>query len=144
MRNIFYSIVNPDIQYIINPNEYKKFCGLNNFQKKIYLKKFWSKNNYWGFEKRLLESDEKFSTSFLKGRDTEMGKFYIINGPPDEIDFRPMAKSGKSSQVWIYYTRGWYILFCDSKDDGNYELIDNLSHQEYHTRDLEAIKKWLK
>jgi len=119
-----------DIQYLVGPKEYKKFCQLNEHQKKFYLKKFWSKNNYWQFEKRLIGADERFSISELKGRDTERGKFYIKNGPPDEIEKFSMASWARPFEVWHYYSGGYDALFCDIKDDGNPRLIKILKAGE--------------
>ena len=118
-RMKFYS----DIQYLVSDYEYNNFCHLNGYQKKIYLKKFWSKNNYWEVEKRLLEADEKFSLRLLKGRDSERGKLYIKNGPPDDIEVIAMAGWARPFEVWHYFSKGYDVLFCDIKDDGNPRLI---------------------
>ncbi len=131
-----------EIKYLVSEKEYKKFLKMDYPRLIDYLKKFWSKRNYKEFEKRLLEADEKFSTSNLRGRDTNQGKFYILNGPPDEIEYRPMETTGAPAQVWYYESKGLLLLWCDSNGDGDYELMGNLDFEDDFTRDIPI--KWTK
>jgi GWxTD domain-containing protein len=137
-----------EIQYLVNPDEYKKFCALTDHNRNIYLKKFWSKTDYWQFEKKLVEADEKFSTRLLKGRDSERGKLYIKNGAPNDIEIITMIEWGRQLELWHYYSKGKEILFCDLKNDGNPQLIailrtGELTHiLEFGYRDPEKDKKW--
>ncbi|MGQ9535495.1 MAG: GWxTD domain-containing protein, partial [bacterium] len=123
-----------EIKYLVSENEYKKFCGLSHTQKVQYLKRFWSKRDYAEFEKRLIEADTRFSTSFKRGRDSPQGRFYILNGPPDEIrrygveaiitpDERRGGELERAQEVWIYESKGIEVLFRDNNGDGIYELI---------------------
>jgi|GEM_PF-6489791 len=99
-----------------------------------YLKRFWAKRNYEKFEKRLLEADDKFSTPFMRGRDTPMGRSYILIGPPDEIKkygeyvtrgevLYGKAHTGEPKEIWVYETKGVQVLFMDKDKDGIYEFI---------------------
>ncbi len=124
-----------EIKYLVSDKEYKKFLKMGYNQQIQYLKKFWSKRNYKEFEKRLLEADVKFSTSFIKGRDTPMGRYYIINGAPDEVCFEDMRSSSKYDIyvgganyarpriAWVYETKGIVVIFEDNDGDNVYELI---------------------
>lgn len=112
-----------DIYYIISTDEYKKFSTLGDYEKKRYLKNFWAKNDYWQFEKRVLETDEKFATNVLKGRDSERGRFYIKYGPPDDIDDMPITDWGRPFEIWHYYAQGYRVMFCDKNCDGNPVII---------------------
>jgi len=131
-----------DIEIFLSTDEYRTFLGLDFAGKRAYLKKFWSKTDYLQFEKRLLEADEKFSTSNLKGHKTNLGKYFILNGPPDEIEYRPMETVGKPSQVWYYHAQGLSILFVDNDGDGNYEMMGNLDFEKDFTRDIPI--NWIK
>uniref|UniRef100_A0A7C4TFG0 GWxTD domain-containing protein n=1 Tax=candidate division WOR-3 bacterium TaxID=2052148 RepID=A0A7C4TFG0_UNCW3 len=133
-----------DIQYLVSANEYKKFCNLNEDQKKIYLKRFWQRHNYSQFEKRLRDADEKFSTPFLKGRDTPQGKFYIQNGPPDWIDNQVMEAKQKPAQIWHYEAKGVYVLFIDKNNDGVYELIKELNFNQDGMDELRELEGYIK
>jgi GWxTD domain-containing protein len=112
-----------DIKYLVSADEYKKFCKLDEYKKKAYLKEFWSKVDYQAFEERLLEADKKFSTSTLKGRDSERGRFCISNGLPDLIEDIAFTDWGRQFEVWHYYSAGFDAVFCDTKFTGNPRLI---------------------
>ncbi|MGB3479646.1 MAG: GWxTD domain-containing protein [bacterium] len=112
-----------DIQYLLKTSDYESFSRLSQFEKRGYLKKFWSKNDYWLFERRLLEADDKFSTHTLQGRDSERGKYYIRDGPPDKIEDKPITNWGRPFEVWYYYTRGYRVVFCDKMGNGNPEVV---------------------
>ncbi len=119
-----------EIKYLVSDQEYKNFRKKTRAEQIKYLKKFRSKRNYKEFEKRLLEADARFSTSFIKGRDTPMGRYYINNGPPDEIhvygpdiatsvDVRYKgAHIDEPQEVWIYESKGIQVIFKDKNKDG--------------------------
>lgn len=111
------------IHYIATPGEYRTFQGLSENEKKAFLKDFWSKRDYWKFEKQLHEADAQFSTGTLRGRDSERGEYYIKNGPPDEVEIVPFAGVARPFEVWHYYSEGFDVLFSDIKDDGNPRLV---------------------
>jgi len=134
-----------EIKYLVSEKEYKKFQKMDYSQQVDYLKRFWAKRDYRKFEKRLLEADEKFSTSLVKGRDTPMGRYYILNGPPNEIKKYGLEKIltptkyrdgelERSQELWIYETMGIEVLFKDINNDGIYELIkvSKIGHQDHN------------
>jgi GWxTD domain-containing protein len=122
-----------EIQYIVKPSEYTKFQNLDEAAQKTYLSEFWSTRDYWAFETRLREADAQFTTGALKGRDSERGKYYIKNGPPDEIEIVPMAGVARPFEVWHYYSKGYDVVFSDVRDDGNLRLIKTLKLGELST-----------
>ncbi len=111
-----------EIQYLISASEYKDFHNLNETQKDIYLKEFWSRHDYTHFQKLVMEADQRFSVGRLLGRDSERGRLFIVQGPPDEIETVPIATWSRPFEVWYYYGRNDY-LFCDIKNDNNPRLI---------------------
>jgi GWxTD domain-containing protein len=120
LKNMKYS---HEIQYLVSSGEYKKFCKLDEKRKASYLVKFWLKNDYRLFEQRLLQADEKFSTSIVKGRDSSRGRFYLMKGPPDEIESMPLLNWARPLELWYYYAQGFSALFCDRKQDDNPLLV---------------------
>lgn len=146
-----------EINYLVSEKEYKKFCGMGYNQQVQYLKRFWARRNYKEFEKRLLEADEKFSTSFKKGRDTPMGRFYILNGPPDEVRHRVMAIGGsaakykrgycdENTEIWVYESKGVEVIFMDDNRDGIFELKGSISlryENDETLKDREELRKLL-
>jgi len=119
-----------EIQYLVSDAEYKKFSKLDEKEKAGYLVKFWLKNDYHLFEQRMLLADEKFSTSRCQGKDSYRGRFYILKGPPDEIESMPMLNWARPLELWHYYALGFSALFCDKKQDGNPLLIKVLKSGE--------------
>jgi len=110
------------IQYLVSASAYRKFQNLSDIQQKVYLKEFWSKHDYAGFEKSMREADHRFSTGKLPGRDSERGRLYILLGPPDEKETIPIATWSRPFEVWRYYGERDY-LFCDVMNDNNPRLI---------------------
>ena len=111
-----------EIQYLISVSEYEDFQGLSETQKEIYLKEFWARHDYSRFEKRIHESNRRFSVGRLMGRDSERGRLYILLGHPDEIETVPIATWSRPFEVWRYYGKNDY-LFCDIRNDHNPRLI---------------------
>ena len=97
----------------------------------MYLKKFWAKHNYWQYEHRILEADAGFKTRLLKGRDSERGKFYIKNGPPDEIEVVTMTLWARPFEIWHYYKGRYDALFLDVKNNNNPQLMKILKPGEF-------------
>lgn len=111
-----------EIKYLVSSIEYKRFEELDGAQRRVYLKEFWSRHDYYRFEKRMLEADAAFSTYTLQGRDSERGRLYIMQGPPDEVEVVPIADWARPFEVWRYYGRKDYV-FCDTRNDHNPRLI---------------------
>jgi GWxTD domain-containing protein len=111
-----------EIQYLVSAAEYQRFRNLSAIQKEIYLKDFWTKNDYEQFAERIHEADARFSAGQLTGRDSERGSLFIKVGPPDEIEIISMAEWSRPLEVWHYYGRNDY-LFSDIKNDHNPRLI---------------------
>ncbi|MCX7996023.1 MAG: GWxTD domain-containing protein [candidate division WOR-3 bacterium] len=148
-----------EIKYLISEREYKKFLKMSRKAQIQYLKKFWSKRNYKEFKRRLIEVDAKFSTSFIKGRDTPMGRYYKNNGPPDEVylygpgvatraDIRHKgARVDEPQEVWIYETKGLQVIFKDINKDGVYELVRFAKHgdkeKEDYWQNREEMRRFL-
>ena len=123
-RELYY-----DIQYLVSSSEYKKFRKMNETQQEIYLKEFWQRHDYGLFARRIAEADEKFSAGSVLGRDSDRGRFYILLGPPDEIENVPIENWARPFEVWHYYGKNDY-LFSDIKNDLNPRLIKILKPGE--------------
>jgi TonB family protein len=99
-----------------------------------FIEQFWahrkpSKEEYY---QRIDYANARFASD-IAGSKTDQGKIYILNGPPDEIDYNP----GRSPQdtvadvridVWRYAraagaTDSTEYRFALSSDSGNYHLM---------------------
>ncbi len=125
-----------EIDVFLSTDEYRRFCERDLSSKKKYLDKFWSQHDYGQYEKRLKEADARFSTSNIMGHRTHLGKHYILSGPPDEIEYRPMEATGDPSQVWHYHTRGLSVLFVDNDGDGDYDMRGYVNIEDDFIQDM--------
>lgn len=122
-----------DINYLVSSNEYKRFQKTSEPEQEMYLKSFWSRNDYWEFARRIEAADESFSTRAMRGRDSERGKYCIKNGPPDEIEKVALSEWARPFEVWHYNVAGYDALFCDTREDNNPVLIRILKPGELTT-----------
>jgi GWxTD domain-containing protein len=54
------------------------------------------------FEQRVYECTRKFTFTTMPGWKTDMGKIYILVGPPDEVISDTVAKTHRGTITWIY------------------------------------------
>jgi GWxTD domain-containing protein len=126
---VYYS----DIQYLIPINEYKRFLKMDEVRQESYLNEFWSRRDYWEFARRVEAAEKNFATRARRGRDSERGRFYIKNGPPDDIETVALSEWARPFELWHYAAAGYDALFCDTKEDDNPVLIRILKPGEMTT-----------
>ena len=102
-------------------------------EQEIFLNNFWIRNDYWEFARRVEAADEYFSNRTLRGRDSERGRYYLKNGPPDEIEKVALSEWSRPFELWHYTAAGYDVLFCDTKEDNNPVLIRILKPWELTT-----------
>ena len=101
------------VRYIITKAEVKAYKALeSDADRANFIDWFWQRRdiepatpeNEWRarFEQRTLEATRKFSFTTKPGWKTDMGKIYILVGPPDEINAEYMAKSSRGTVIWVY------------------------------------------
>ncbi len=138
-----------ELALVATEEELAAFDALPAEEKPIFVDNFWVrrdpdpstpenefKNAFYG---RYYYVQERYSTPFREGVDTDMGRIYLKFGEPDEVLRSPM---GVASQVdintstwqsepfeaWEYYAAGGvdnqYILFVfvDEDGDGSFEV----------------------
>jgi GWxTD domain-containing protein len=101
------------VRYIITKVEVKSYKALDtDAERATFIDWFWQRrdpdpstpeNEFRNrFEQRVLESQRKFAFTTTPGWKTDMGKIYILVGPPDEInsDFAPQSSRG--TMIWVY------------------------------------------
>jgi GWxTD domain-containing protein len=101
------------VRYIISRQEVKAYKALETpAERATFIDWFWQRrdvdpktpgNEFRSrFELRVLESTRKFSYTTMPGWKTDMGKIYVLVGPPDEIVNDIMAKTHRGIITWIY------------------------------------------
>lgn len=99
-------------------------------------------------QRRLLKADQLFSAGTIQGRMSERGLYYVEHGKPDYIERLPMIDWARPLELWHYSSTNEEVLFCDTKEDGNYQLIVTLREGEFSyilesgLRDSEKDVRW--
>jgi len=99
-------------------------------------------------QRRLLEADQSFSVGTVPGRMSERGAYYVQHGEPDYIERLPMIEWARPLELWHYSSTNEEVLFCDTKEDGDYQLIATFREGEFSyilefgLRDPERDVKW--
>jgi GWxTD domain-containing protein len=144
--------------YIITKNEREVFESLASPEERVqFIEGFWRRrdptpetpeNEYKIEHYRRLAYANKFFGSGRPGFRTDMGRMYILLGPPDVIDSDPMGRQMHQypTEVWIYrrpahprLPPNMEIAFVDKYLTGEYELTFNLLKDADATRQLEAL-----
>ena len=71
---------------------------------------------------RRIDYANKNYRSYAEGWLTDMGRIYIVYGPPDRIERDPFASDGKPRETWEYYSRRLSLLFVDQTGFGDFRL----------------------
>src|SRR3989449_11452248 len=101
------------VRYIITHQEIKAYKGLETeLDRQNFIDWFWQRRDInpstplnefqQRFEQRVYESTRMFGETSKPGWKTDMGKIYILVGPPDEINKDLMAKSHRGMVFWTY------------------------------------------
>jgi GWxTD domain-containing protein len=138
-----------EISLVASDAELAAFDALPAEEKPIFVDNFWGRrdpdkntpaNEYKNaFYQRYYHVQDRYTTPFREGADTDMGRVYLKYGEPDEIMRSPMGMrsevnidtstwQSKPFEAWEYFTTGGvdnqYILFVfvDNDGDGDFEL----------------------
>ncbi len=101
------------VRYIITHQEVKAYKALDTeLDRSNFIDWFWQRRDLAPatpinefrdrFQRRVYEADRQFSDTSKPGWKTDMGKIYIVVGPPDEINRDLMAKSHRGMVFWTY------------------------------------------
>jgi GWxTD domain-containing protein len=101
------------VRYIITKQEVKAYKALDNeIDRASFIDWFWQRRDIIPstpdnefrdrFEQRVYEATRKFNFTTKPGWKTDMGKVYILVGPPDEINSDIMASSHRGIITWVY------------------------------------------
>ena len=144
--------------YIILGHERDTWKRLSSSEERVnFIDAFWRRrdptpetpeNEYQTEHYRRLAYTNKFFGAGRPGWKTDRGRFYIILGPPDQIDSSPMGLHMHQypSEVWLYrdpphpaLPQNMEIAFVDTRSIGEYELTFNLLADSDSSRRTEAF-----
>jgi len=139
MRDIF--------AYIIRPEQLQTFERLNATGRRTFWLQFWkdrdpspgtseneAKDDHL---RRMNYANERFSIGYQNRTDgwrTDMGRVYIVYGPPSNVERYPFTPEGQPAEMWYYDNltgQGQvYFLFIDQSGYGNYNMVHSTARGE--------------
>lgn len=132
-----------EISYLATNKELKTYEGLSLRGKMEFLREFWrlrdpdplTPENEFKVEyySRWNYATEHFSSFGREdGWKSDMGRVYIIYGPPDQVERVPFESGQKSWQRWSYFVKdgGYYFIFVDLEGFGRYTLVHSTAKGE--------------
>lgn len=101
------------VRYIITHQEVKAYKALETEgERATFIDWFWQRRDIVPstpanefrdrFEQRVFEATRKFGATSTPGWKTDMGKIYILIGPPDEVINDLVAKTHRGTVTWTY------------------------------------------
>ncbi len=126
------------LQYILSEAEYKALSSGSPEERRRKLREFWKTKDptpqtpFNELEKefytRVDSTIKRFSTRRKLGWQTDPGKIYITNGPPQKVEDHSLDPIPRPYMRWIYYMDGKEIVYTFLAVDGRkeYELKDTI------------------
>jgi len=125
--------------YLATDSEKKVYKVLNSLEsKKQFLARFWAEREKgqegWKDEyyQKVDEANQKFSQGGVEGWFTDMGRVYIIYGPPDEYERNPVNPNENPYEIWHYLELegGVEFDFVDINGFGIFQLVNSTKRGE--------------
>ncbi len=132
-------IIDP-MQYVMRTEEWHRLKKAPPAEQKQLFKQFWAKRNplpnsdtnplLKEFYRRVEYANEHFSNNLEQGWRTDLGRIYIIYGPPDDIyrNEGDMFSDQPPYIIWTYYNLRLRFVFVDENNTGDYHLISQESY----------------
>jgi GWxTD domain-containing protein len=138
-----------ELSLIASAAELAAFEALPAEEKPIFVDNFWARrdpdketaaNEFKNaFYQRYYHVQERFSTPFREGVDTDMGRVYLKYGEPDQVSRSPMGMhsqvtvdtstwQSRAFEAWEYFdargvdSQNIIFVFTDEDGDGDYEI----------------------
>ena len=132
------------LQYVASAEDITRLKNLPAQKRISGLQSFWEQNDpspgtvrnelKIEFYKRLRYSNQNFSTNNQEGWETEQGKIYIKNGPPDSIkQIKPESTADAGIyEVWEYNQLNRNYIFVDNWGFGTFRLAKVTTNDMQH------------
>jgi len=130
------------MKYIAGDKEIRRFKKSDVEGKRAIITQFWNHRDpdpttlineaQVDFNQRLLYVEQQFATPRQSGYKTDMGRIFLIYGPPSEIERFPSSIEVKPYQIWRYFEieGGVEFVFVDKTGFGMMELVHSTARSE--------------
>ena len=150
--------VDEDVAYIINNEERAAFTGVqSDAERERFIQQFWLRRdptpgtaaNEFQDEhfRRIAYANEKFGSTNGPGWRTDRGRFYIMFGPPDELESHASGNAPRAFpfEIWLYrYLEGLgnnvIFEFIDPDRSGAYLLANPISGDVFPVSIVGAVR----
>lgn len=139
-------------RYLATPGEtrqFKQFATLSDAKvrldaKRSFLFEFWRKRDpdqdtpgnpvRQEYLRRVDDVNQKFSSGFKPGWETERGRVFLMYGPPDEIERFPNSSDNLPYEIWHFneIQGGVLFIFVDRTGFGDWVLVNSTHRNEIH------------
>jgi GWxTD domain-containing protein len=120
------------VRYLITKQEKKMFLNLPPEERDAFIQEFWEKRDPTPeteinefkerYFDRIAEANQLFSRGQEDGWLRDMGRIYILLGPPENREQYPRGVTFYGSPVEIWYYGPYPIIFTDEYYSGEYRL----------------------
>lgn len=123
------------LRLIVNKDISKQFNKASREEKKKLLDQFWEARDPTPgtprnelkdeFLRRIDFANKNFSevATSREGWQTDRGKVYIKNGPPDQVERQATDIDMPSAEIWYYTKLNQRYIFSDRSGNGSYRLV---------------------
>ncbi len=127
-------IIGP-MQYVMRIEDWHRLKKASGQRQQELFNEFWNKRNplpdsknnplLKEFYRRVEYANEHFSNSLREGWKTDLGRIYIIYGPPDDIyrNEGDLFSNQPPYIIWTYYNLRMRFVFVDENNTGDYQLV---------------------
>ncbi len=130
------------LSYIATNSEQKQYKNSDIKGKREVIANFWKgrdpdpettiNEKKVNFERKLNYVNQQFGTGSRAGWKTDMGRIFLIYGPPSDIERHPSSLESKPYQIWYYHgiEGGVEFVFVDKTGFGRMELVHSTARNE--------------
>ncbi|NIA30270.1 MAG: GWxTD domain-containing protein [Actinobacteria bacterium] len=134
-KNENLDVVIRQLRLIVNKDISKQFSKASREEKKKLLDQFWEERDPTPgtpqnelrdeFFRRIDFANKNFSevATSREGWQTDRGKVYIKNGPPDQVERQATDIDMPSAEIWYYTKLNKRYIFSDRSGNGSYRLV---------------------
>jgi len=131
LRQLAYLATDYELEYLASLSKEARTDGLRRFwQARDPIQETERNELKQEYMRRLYYANYHFDDITTEGWETDQGKTYIMNGPPDKIDHLTSSTNSKDYEIWNYSNLNRKFIFVDNWGLGTYQLVKTVDASE--------------
>ena len=128
------------MRYLLSPEEFERVKDLGYKELVAWMDRYWRRrdptpNTVYNellavFYERVQQANQKYSTRFQEGWETDRGRILILYGEPDEVINNRYAANSTPHIVWIYKKENLEFIFIDRNGTGEFTLLNKENEEK--------------